>query len=71
MTRTITIAGRPVLVRVEETESPFPESRHCAYDDNRYDGAPDAGVQIVGYGETADAAVADLIEQLEEEADVE
>ena len=28
-----------------------------AYDDDHYDGAPDAGPQIVGYGATADQAV--------------
>lgn len=34
-----------------------------AYTDN-YDGAPDAGAQDVGYGDTEAAAIADLREQL-------
>ena len=31
-----------------------------------YDGAPDAGWQPVGHGATEEAAIADLLEQIEE-----
>jgi hypothetical protein len=34
-----------------------------AYDDSTYDGAPDAGMQVVGLGPTAAAALADYAEQ--------
>lgn len=37
-----------------------------AYDRNRYDGAPDAGPQCVGYGTTEDEAILDLMEQIED-----
>jgi hypothetical protein len=33
---------------------------------DEYDGAPDAGWQPVGHGETEQAAIADLLEQIEE-----
>ena len=36
-----------------------PDSAWAAYDTDTYDGAPDAGRQIVGYGATAEAALAD------------
>jgi len=38
----------------------------CAYDDDTYDGAPDAGPQCVGYGATEAEAIADFREQWEE-----
>jgi hypothetical protein len=41
-------------------------SSESAYDDNTYDGAPDAGHQIVGSGETEAEAVADFQEQWNE-----
>jgi hypothetical protein len=34
-----------------------------AIDDDTYDGAPDAGPQVVGVGPTAEAAIADAIEK--------
>lgn len=37
-----------------------------AIDTSTYDGAPDAGPQHVGYGPTAEAAIADLQEQLDD-----
>ncbi len=37
-----------------------------AVDHNIYDGAPDAGEQAMGHGTTKNAAVLDLVEQLEE-----
>lgn len=39
----------------------------AAYDDDTYDGAPDAGPQIVGHGPTEEQAIANYIEQLREE----
>lgn len=44
---------------------PIPDrsSDWAAYDDNTYDGAPDAGPQVVGWGETEEEAVADFREQ--------
>lgn len=38
-----------------------------AYDDNTYDGAPDAGHQIVGSGATEAEAIRDFQEQWDEE----
>jgi hypothetical protein len=38
----------------------------CAYDDDSYDGALDAGPQCVGYGRTEEEAIADFREQWEE-----
>lgn len=37
----------------------------CAFTED-YDGAPDAGWQPVGHGETEAEAIADLMEQIEE-----
>jgi len=37
-----------------------------AIDHNLYDGAPDAGPQAMGHGTTKNAAVLDLMDQLEE-----
>lgn len=42
----------------------------CAYDDDTFDGAADAGRQIVGYGKTEAEAIADFKEQLEDSRDV-
>lgn len=35
----------------------------CVYDSDVYDGAPDAGPQMVGWGKTEDEAKADFREQ--------
>lgn len=42
------------------TESPFP-GMWTAVDDDTYDGAPD-GRNEIGYGQTPEAAIADLLE---------
>jgi hypothetical protein len=42
------------------------EERWVAYDEDRYDGAPD-GHTTCGIGPTADAAIADLLDQLADE----
>ena len=39
------------------------DSQWMAYDDSTYDGAPDAGPQVVGFGPTAAAALADYADQ--------
>lgn len=64
------MAGHPipktVNIRTEHVFPPIP-IRSCdwvAYDENTYDGAPDAGPQIVGYGSTEHEAIADFREQL-------
>lgn len=36
-----------------------PNERWSAFDDDTYDGTPDAGPQIVGYGATEAEAIAD------------
>lgn len=44
--------------------------RWACYNSDEYDGAPDAGAQMVGYGPTEEAAKADFMDQwLEREAD--
>ena len=57
-------------IRVEEDSTGFAPraDRFYAIDDDSYDGAEDAhpSCQIVGRGATADEAVADLLERLEE-----
>ena len=55
-----------VKLRTEHIFPPIPirSLDWCAYDENTYDGAPDAGHQIVGYGTTEREAVADFCEQL-------
>lgn len=45
---------------------PYRGNDWCAYSDD-YDGAPDAGPQMVGWGATEAEAVADLKQQIEEE----
>lgn len=49
----------PVTVRTEPLIVGW-----CAVNDRRYDGAPDAGPQQVGFGETEDDAIMDLLEQI-------
>lgn len=42
---------------------------YAAYDANEYDGAPDAGPQLVGFGKTEEDAKADFMDQrMEREA---
>jgi hypothetical protein len=50
---------------------PIPDrsSDYAAYDDDTYDGAPDAGAQVVGWGATEAEAVADFWEQWNEKYD--
>jgi hypothetical protein len=44
--------------------------RYTVIDDSEYDGAPDAGAQLVGNGATEEAAKADFMDQwLEREAE--
>lgn len=58
-----------VKLRTEHVFPPIPirSCDWCAYDENTYDGAPDAGHQIVGYGSTEHEAIADFREQLLED----
>jgi hypothetical protein len=43
-------------------------SAWCAYDENTYDGALDVGRQIVGWGATAEASLADYDAKLLEQS---
>jgi hypothetical protein len=51
----------------DETGYAPPEEAWYAYDEDRYDGVPD-GCCTCGIGPTAEAAIADLLEQMEDEA---
>lgn len=53
-------------IRTDNIFPPIPsrEFDWCATDDDRYDGDGSP----IGYGETEDAAIADLLEQLEDDA---
>lgn len=55
-------------IKTEFIFPPIPDRRFdwSAIDADRYDGAPDAGKQYIGYGPTEAAAVADLKQQLED-----
>lgn len=45
-------------------------SKYSCVDDNEYDGAPDAGPQLVGQGDTEEAAKQDFMDQwMERQAD--
>lgn len=50
------------------TEYVEPARKYMAYDENTYDGAPDAGLRAraVGWGDTAEEAIEDLQAWLEE-----
>jgi len=45
-----------------------PAERWAAYDDDTYDGAEDAGPQVVGHGATREDAIADYWAQIEDGA---
>lgn len=46
------------------------DNSYAAYDENEYDGAPDAGPQLVGFGKTEEEAKADFMDQrMEREAE--
>jgi hypothetical protein len=47
---------------VDQIDPPVPSTQFdfCAYDADTYDGAPDAGPQIVGYGRTRAEAIMDF-----------
>lgn len=55
-------------IKTEFIFPPIPVRRFdwSAIDEDRYDGAPDAGPQYVGYGRTEAEAIADLMSQLED-----
>jgi hypothetical protein len=55
-------------IRTEHVYPPIPIRQYdwAAYDDDTYDGAPDAGPQIVGTGATEAEAIADFEQQWEE-----
>lgn len=57
-------------IRVEFDYPPIPirSFDYSAVDDDTYDGAPDSHCPI-GYGPTREAAIADLLEQIESASD--
>ena len=57
-----------MTLRTEHVFPPIPLRTFdwCAYDEDTYDGAPDGGPQIVGWGRTEAEAVAHFREQWEE-----
>lgn len=60
--------NRPATVQAfpELTGFAPPDMAWCAYDTSSYDGAPDAGPQIIGWGATEEAALKDYDRALEE-----
>lgn len=52
-------------IRTHNTFPPIPirDFDWCAYDDDTYDGADDAGPQCVGYGRTVEEAIADFLRE--------
>lgn len=56
-----------VKVHEDNTGIAPPDCRWTAIDSDTYDGAPDAGVRrIMGNGTTPEAAIADLLDRLDE-----
>jgi len=55
-------------IRTEHVYPPIPSrtSDWCAYDEDSYDGAEDAGPQLVGWGPTEEIALEDLRDQIME-----
>lgn len=53
-----------VVLYTDQICPPYDNS-YCCVDEN-YDGAPDAGPQIVGNGDTEEEAIEDYFEQLNE-----
>ena len=51
---------------IHVTESITLDHRFSCIDSNTYDGAPDAGPQVVGYGPTEIDALRDFVNQLED-----
>lgn len=67
---TVTVAGEPVKIDTTHVYPPIPERRFdwsATLDD--YDGAPDSSgpCSFIGRGPTEQAAIDDLVVQLEEE----
>lgn len=57
-----------IFVAPDSTGCAPPDYRFYAFDQDRYDGAPDAGERsrCLGHGPTPEYAVADLLRQIEE-----
>lgn len=60
----VLVQGKPVKVRTDKD----PTGWWWAIDDSRYDGAPDAGRQLMGYGPTQQDAIDALVLEIEEES---
>lgn len=61
-------AGRKIVTSFVYPPIPWRNFDWCATFDD-YDGAPDAGPQWMGTGETEQEAINDLIQQVEDDAD--
>lgn len=59
--------GRPIATSADFPPIPTRDYDWSAYFPNEFDGAPDAGPQLIGRGETEAEAIADLIEQASDE----
>lgn len=55
---------RDIVVKVEQYAPP--SMRYSAWDRNSYDGAPDSKSNIIGRGESKQAAIRDLLDRLAE-----
>lgn len=63
------MADRQIRTHYDPKPIPLRQFDWIAVDDNTYDGAPDSGNRHqVGYGATEAEAIADLLEQLDEDA---
>jgi hypothetical protein len=62
----VTYNGRRIATSHVYPPIPIRSFDWAAYFPDEYDGAPDAGPQLVGCGPTEAAAIADLIERAEE-----
>ena len=61
------VRGEKIVTHYDPKPIPDRSFDWSAVSEN-YDGAPDAPDMPIGYGETEAAAIADLIEQLEDDA---
>ena len=60
----VLVQGKPIKVRTDQA----PSGWWWAVDDSRYDGAPDAGRQLMGWGRTEQEAIDELVLEIEEES---
>jgi len=66
MSKIINRSGIRILVTHEYPPIPCRNTDYSAVDYDRYDGAPDAGPQRVGWGSTEEEAIAELLAETED-----